>query len=635
MNSTQSIAASNWPLANIAKLLVVALLVQFFYWTFFVPNFVRYQSDAELPLIEPIAAFEAKLRSPDAAGLEAAEFAPFEDRLRLLESGYYAARMVLPAVEVEEEGLAILDISPGDHVRFYVNGHLLSARGKASLPQPSYHGLQKRLIPVSTGLIDDGETVIDMVVTIDLSREATIRLPRVAQYGAAQEANIWVDFIRNEWRMISIGVSFVTALLIGLVALRSGRSAAITWLFLLSSGWAIHSLFYRWTYMPFGGEERGLFFALTFMLMSALWPIFIDAWSERPLRYFKQIVLAIFAAASAYVTYWLLIDRGISAFTKVEVANEFVGITLVLITLGRLGWHFATVPDEKRIAEAAIFTLLATLIVFFLFNSLIYDRNVPHLPATQPLLILALVIAFIARRFHLFRSGEEINEMLRGQLEAREAELAEAHAREKLWVREQAFDEERQRIMRDMHDGLGSQLMGMLLAAKRGKIEPSKVSDGLQQVIDEMRLMIDSLDSVGESLGVALSGLRSRLQSRVEDAGFAFEWQDQVGEAKPSFPPRKTLQLFRIIQEAIANSLKHSGGSKVCISLENDPKYADWLVVKVFDDGNGEFAVRPGGHGLDNMQARARQLGGSVEFSPRDDGHGGVVTISLPPGDEA
>jgi len=615
--------------SNLLRLVLFAVLLQLFYWLVFVPNFVTYRADNRPEFIELLDVEQAELTSPDAAGIAAAQFEPYDPELRLVPRGYHATAVTFTLETVPETGLALLDQAAGDHIRFYVNGSLLSAKGEARLPHPTYHGLQKRITAIPAGLLHEGENRIVLVSTWDITREGTVNPPLLADYEATEAAFAWTDFLFNDWRNITITVAFVVALLVGAAALRASNRALPVWLFLLTLSWAMLTLFYRWIDFPLSGNARGLFYAVVFLFMSACWPAFVDAWTQKPLRFFKPAMMAIFAVGALLATYWMLIERSDLAFNKVEDLLDKLGFVLVIATIGRLVWHFVRNPDEDRTFEGAVLILLASLIAFFLYNTWFHDRNVGHLPAAQPLLLLALAVGFFARNFRLFRSQNEINRLLQDKLDLREAELAESHAREKLWVREQTLVDERRRIMRDMHDGLGSQLMGMLLAARRGKAEPQKVAEGLQQVVDEMRLMIDSMDSVGESLGAGLAGFRTRLQPRVEDAGFAFRWDNRLGDDLPPFPARKTLQLFRIIQEAVNNALKHSGGSEVAILLERDETDPGTLRVLVQDDGKGFAGTPPGGHGLGNMRARAAQVGGDVQFDTRDGG-GTVVTIVFP-----
>lgn len=250
------------------------------------------------------------------------------------------------------------------------------------------------------------------------------------------------------------------------------------------------------------------------------------------------------------------------------------------------------------------------------------------------LLALGMLSAMIYHQMRARRLSEDLTGELNRRLDVREAELAVAHARETELVKRETLDTERQRIMRDMHDGLGSQLMSMLLAARRGKADPPKVADGLQQVVDEMRLMIDSMDSLGESLSSAFASFRNRLQPRIEDAGFAFSWNDQSGGNLPAYTPRTSLQIFRIMQEAVTNALKHSGGGTIAVSVAADADQNGGLIITVDDDGSGITLPRKraagGGHGLENMRARAASIGGEIEFGTSD-ADGGRMRLSLPP----
>jgi signal transduction histidine kinase len=196
-----------------------------------------------------------------------------------------------------------------------------------------------------------------------------------------------------------------------------------------------------------------------------------------------------------------------------------------------------------------------------------------------------------------------------------------AHQREKVLLREQPHQDERRRIMADMHDGLGSQLMGMLLSARRGRAEPEAVARGLQGAIDEMRLMIDSMDSVGESLGSALALFRERAQDRVTAAGFVFAWHDRGEGRLPALPPRAVLQVFRVLQESVTNALKHSNGNAVRINVACH-------MIEVCDNGSVLGDERPGGRGLENMAARASAIGAA--FALVREGDLTVARITLP-----
>jgi len=179
-------------------------------------------------------------------------------------------------------------------------------------------------------------------------------------------------------------------------------------------------------------------------------------------------------------------------------------------------------------------------------------------------------------------------------------------------MRQQAHDAERRRIMQDIHDGLGSQLMSMMLSARLGEAEPAQVAEGLQAVIDEMRLMVDSMDSVGESLEAALATFRARMQPRVVAAGLQFDWTQADDLDLPNYGPREVLQLFRILQEAVTNALKHSNASRLAVEIGHEGKGA--VIVRISDNGLG-MATPDVGKGLANMKRRAEAIGAGFALS--------------------
>lgn len=613
----------------LVKLVGAVLLVQLAYWFLFYPNMVRYAAPDRPDFLVAESVELATLDSADPTALKTAKWAPYDNGSKLFETGHYATRVTFDLDEVPASGIAVLDMASGDNIQYVVNGQLHSSVGSMDVDRPTYHGLQKRITQVAPAFLRDGSNTIDSLIVFGLARDATVHVPYLAEYKAAERAFGWTDFLFNELRDAMVAVTFAIALLVGVVAIRSHERSVPLWLFLLTFSWALHSLFYRWADMPFHGQTRGFVYAAVLLFMSACWPAFVDAWTGRPLRFFKAAIMAICAVSVAYVGYLLLFEGGVMAFPNTEDLLDPVGLIFVAATVGRLVWHFATERNEQRHWEAALLILLASLMGFFLINTLVYGRNIGVLPASQPLLLVAITTAFFARNFRLFRSSNEISRMLKIRLDEREAELATAHARETNLVRRETLNEERQRIMRDMHDGLGSQLMSMLLAARRGKAEPSRVADGLQQVVDEMRLMIDSMDSLGESLSSALASFRNRLTPRVEDAGFQMLWHNKVEGNLPDFPPRQSLQIFRIMQEAVTNSLKHSGGKEIAIWLVSKPDQPGALQIIIEDDGTGIERKGRRGYGLDNMRARAAAIGAEIAFEEADSG-GARLRLSIP-----
>lgn len=194
--------------------------------------------------------------------------------------------------------------------------------------------------------------------------------------------------------------------------------------------------------------------------------------------------------------------------------------------------------------------------------------------------------------------------------------------------RRQLLNEERQRLMRDMHDGLGSSLVGALRAVEHGRIEAGEVAQLLRSCIDDMKLTIDSLDPVGADLPQLLAGLRFRLEPRLEGAGVTLLWKIEDVPPIEWLTPGDALNILRIVQEVFTNVIKHTGAHTIRVATAT----ADGGVSVFIDDNGGGFdlnrALHDGGRGLPNIMRRAEAIGGRVDW--RSDATGTHFSLWLP-----
>lgn len=195
-----------------------------------------------------------------------------------------------------------------------------------------------------------------------------------------------------------------------------------------------------------------------------------------------------------------------------------------------------------------------------------------------------------------------------------------------------ATDEERQRLGRELHDGLGSHLvgLGMLVRslARRAREQAPDLADELQDVAqligegaDQARALAHGLNPVSidrQGLPVALARLAETTDMHAELC-----CTSNVAADVPSLPPEVATQLYRIAQEAVTNALRHADATRIEIALDMD---GDAVVLTVDDDGSGfDKTSRPQerGLGLHTMAYRARTIGGALDL--REKPQGGVV----------
>jgi signal transduction histidine kinase len=226
-------------------------------------------------------------------------------------------------------------------------------------------------------------------------------------------------------------------------------------------------------------------------------------------------------------------------------------------------------------------------------------------------------------------------------IRTRRAYVAALEARAELLERERednarlAVALERGRIAREMHDVVAHNVSVVVVQAAAAErmveTDPERARQAMRdvaatgrQALTEMRRLLgvlrdgDASDDLGPQPGVA--ELRA-LAGTVEDAGMQVELSVQ-GEERP-LPASAALSVYRIVQEALTNSLRHAGPARARVILRYLP---DALEVQVSDNGVGVVPpAEHGGHGLIGMRERVALFGGELTAGPRPEGGYAVV----------
>ncbi len=248
-----------------------------------------------------------------------------------------------------------------------------------------------------------------------------------------------------------------------------------------------------------------------------------------------------------------------------------------------------------------------------------------------------------ARGFDLVHQGESVGTLLVGQrseseqLSAADVRVLEDVARQVAGVahavrlaedlqrsREQlvlAREEERRRLRRDLHDGVGSALAGLALQAGNARTALPRDPDaalarvtglesGIREVVADIRRIVDDLRPPAlDELGLG-GALRERADALLPGRVTVTASLDGA-----RLPAAVEVAAYRIGTEAIANAARHSGARRVTVTLAVEGAPA-MLRMDVSDDGVGPpTGSRGAGVGLGSMRERAEELGGSCEIA--------------------
>lgn len=182
---------------------------------------------------------------------------------------------------------------------------------------------------------------------------------------------------------------------------------------------------------------------------------------------------------------------------------------------------------------------------------------------------------------------------------------------------------EREKLLRDIHDGFGSQLGSLRIRAQHGGLTTSEISHLLEDISSDLHLVVDTMSHTEPSVADALADMRYRLSRRLGAKAALLHWKVDL-EGAPHLEPRKVLHILRIMQEALNNALRHSGADRIEIGAEFDST-SRRLRTRVSDNGIGLPAFLRPGQGLSNMRERAREIGAELEIS----GEAGTVTVAV------
>lgn len=203
-------------------------------------------------------------------------------------------------------------------------------------------------------------------------------------------------------------------------------------------------------------------------------------------------------------------------------------------------------------------------------------------------------------------------------------------SRERLVV---AGEEERRRLQRDIHDGLGPTLAGLTLKldAARNLLATDgaaadallrELRDQIQGAVGEIRRLVYALRPPAlDQLGL-LGAIEDLAEQYGEQVVVALDLPEHV----PALPAAAEVAAYRIVQEALTNVVRHSGARRCDVRVGFDGAR---LVVAISDDGRGIAPGYRGGVGLRSMCARTEELGGSFAVTAGQEG-GTEVRATIP-----
>ncbi|WP_165782332.1 sensor histidine kinase [Solilutibacter silvestris] len=251
----------------------------------------------------------------------------------------------------------------------------------------------------------------------------------------------------------------------------------------------------------------------------------------------------------------------------------------------------------------------------------------------SPLTVLGMGFVLAYRFANTMKRVEGFNAELTHEVHAATSQLGETLNQQHALELAHSRAGERLQLVRDLHDGFGGTLVGTIAELKQAPedMAKSRIVDILSEMRDDLRLVIDSTAREHADLAELIVPLRHRASRLLEAADIEDHWSIQ-GLEGVDIGSVRSLDLLRLLQEALTNVFKHSRARRVDVTLEISGSN---LRLQVRDDGVGMASADPeprasreGGAGMASMRLRAQRLKATFDVNRREDGT--VVNLLMP-----
>ena len=430
-------------------------------------------------------------------------------------------------------------------------------------------------------------------------------------------------FVQNTLALISSGLCLVGVVGLLLVWSRLNYNKSILSLTIIIALMGIWMSALSTHELPFGQKEYArLMYSIHFLMLGFMYQLILlcriqPSRKEISLLWVFVLLLLIPVWLSDVVTLLrlMLIETAIfslatipflyTCLKKGRFSFEVVSSTLLfLLYLGHIANDYIVLTTASRFEEALIGQYMG---VVLLSSAGFY-----------------LTLNFI----EAFDIKNKNNLYLKSELKKSTLQLKQQYEQLALVERARFQQEEREALMADMHDGIGSQLISTVAALRMKPLAQQDIVNVLQQCIDDLRLTIDSLEPTHQDILTLLGNFRYRMEPRLRMVGIHFKWRVNDIPDLNYLNPRSSLQFLRIVQEAFANIIKHSQCKEISLKVTSIENYIE---VRIEDDGVGsDGSVHANAKGLKNMRRRAEQIGFTLTAGNRKDHAGFEIVILLP-----
>ncbi|MEM8816619.1 MAG: sensor histidine kinase [Pseudomonadota bacterium] len=530
----------------------------------------------------------------------------------------------VPAGDYDPQYLALYLRVAKANVAVYLGSRFVNSSGEMQRPLPFYLRPLYIRLPISANQSQPIETVY-----VRLAREGGYITPNEVFIGPADVlATAWrSERLYGLWLPAAVA-TLMLALATSLLVLYFASQRRFTYYGIygvIIILWALHSIhtlvdripMHHWTWFTFS------YLLLWWVILT---PAFANRFFDLGMKTLERSVIGIGVLLTIPILVLLPKHDIGSLYTYFALVwVPFILLCLVIV----LGQYAYASWRQWSFESVGLFFVCALGLVIgvrdYLFDWTTWVPGTTYYTKYASVVQIAYINVLIAKRYA--RSARDLvmlNRTLEGRVQEKARELEEGYEERRILERERTLSQERDRLMRDMHDGLGGQLIQALAMSEKSNADED-LRESLERALIDLRLIVDSIAPSNDDLTTLLASFRHRSKRVWEKSGARLHW-DMGDLPTTSLSPEQSLNLLRILQESSTNALRHGHAGNIYVTTRNTEGH---VRIEIRDDGSGfDPASAKAGFGLVNMRRRAEEAGMELAI---DSGSAGTrITIDLP-----
>jgi len=532
-------------------------------------------------------------------------------------NGWYRANVELE--EAPNQLWAILISSSRMNVAVYLNGKLLGDGGRFTDPV-SRNWMTPLLFSIPSGLLKANKNTIHVRLKADQPGMGFLPKLHLAPHDKLMPSYEIHYFIRITSVQIITILLFVQSAGIGLLWYIRRREVYYGYYAIATLIWGLHNFNIFVVHIPVNTLLWDWFAFCTLGFYAFLSVFFFHRFFGEKIPK-VEIPIVVFALVFSFTL--LFLEGKIFYFVALFIWYP------AAITAGVYGTLYLAVNAWKhRNTELQIITASGIITMFYAAHDILVRYNVINwedgffIQYAAVILLPGFAVILLYRFASSLEEAETLNRDLEQRVEEKHLELTKNYDKLQKLENERIRTEERERLMLDMHDGMGGSLVSTLAMIEMGKTNSQDIAEALRSSLDDLHLMINSMDVQEDDLLCVLGNFRTRITPKLNNSNIQFEWKVEDIPSIPGLNPRNALHILRILQESITNTIKHSQASKISFSATSmcDEKGYSTVVIEISDNGHGINEKRTTGRGINNMYQRAKNIGGELDIESNSSG---------------